>query len=66
MARTLPGGGGESGWRPCLAYDRAGLEAVAHLLVRPDAPALLQQVATGVREDAQVLLQDGAPSRATS
>jgi carbamoylphosphate synthase large subunit len=56
--RALPGGGGET-VAPMLAYDRAGLEAVAHRLVRPDAPALLQQVATGVRETHKFLLQDG-------
>ena len=56
--RALPGGGGET-VAPMLAYDRAGLEAVAHHLVRPAAPALLQQVATGVRETHKFLLQDG-------
>jgi hypothetical protein len=42
-----------------LAHYRAGLEKVAHQLVRPDAPALLQQVATGVRETHKFVLQDG-------
>ena len=56
--RALPGGGGET-VAPMLAYDRAGLEKVAHRLVRPDAPALLQQVATGVRETHKFVLQDG-------
>ena len=42
-----------------LAYDRAGLEKIARRLVRPDAPALLQQVATGVRETHKFLRQDG-------
>jgi carbamoyl-phosphate synthase large subunit len=56
--RALPGGGGET-VAPMLAYDRAGLAAVAHRLVRPDAPALLQQVATGERETHKFLLQDG-------
>ncbi len=42
-----------------LAYDRPGLEKIAHRLVRPDAPALLQQVATGVRETHKFLRQDG-------
>jgi carbamoyl-phosphate synthase large subunit len=56
--RALPGGGGET-VAPMLAYDRPGLETVAHRLVRPDAPALLQQVATGVRETHKFLLQDG-------
>jgi carbamoyl-phosphate synthase large subunit len=56
--RALPGGGGET-VAPMLAYDRAGLEAVAQRLVRPDAPALLQQVATGVRETHKLVLQDG-------
>ena len=56
--RALPGGGGET-VAPMLAYDRAGLEKVAHHLVRPDAPALLQQVATGVRETHKFVLQDG-------
>ena len=56
--RALPGGGGET-VAPMLAYDRAGLEAIAQRLVRPDAPALLQQVATGARETHKFLLQDG-------
>jgi carbamoylphosphate synthase large subunit len=56
--RALPGGGGET-VAPMLAYDRAGLQTVARRLVRPDAPALLQQVATGVRETHKFLLQDG-------
>jgi carbamoyl-phosphate synthase large subunit len=56
--RPLPGGGGET-VAPMLAYDRAGLEKVAHRLVRPEAPALLQQVATGVRETHKFVLQDG-------
>jgi carbamoyl-phosphate synthase large subunit len=56
--RALPGGGGET-VAPMLAYDRAGLEKVAHHLVRPGAPALLQQVATGVRETHKFVLQDG-------
>ena len=56
--RALPGGGGET-VAPMLAYDRAALEKVAHRLVRPDAPALLQQVATGVRETHKFVLQDG-------
>ncbi len=56
--RALPGGGGET-VAPMLAYDRAGLEAVARHLVRPGAPALLQQVATGVRETHKFLRQDG-------
>jgi biotin carboxylase len=56
--RTLPGGGGET-VAPMLAYDRAGLEAIAQRLVRPDAPALLQQVATGVRETHKLVRQDG-------
>ena len=56
--RALPGGGGET-VAPMLAYDRAGLEVVARRLVRPDAPALLQQVASGVRETHKFLLQDG-------
>ncbi|HET6171072.1 MAG TPA: ATP-grasp domain-containing protein [Gaiellales bacterium] len=56
--RALPGGGGET-VAPMLAYDRAGLEVVARRLVRADAPALLQQVATGVRETHKFLLQDG-------
>jgi biotin carboxylase len=56
--RALPGGGGET-VAPMLAYDRAALEKVAHHLVRPDAPALLQQVATGVRETHKFVLQDG-------
>lgn len=56
--RALPGGGGET-VAPMLAHDRAGLEAVAHRLVRLDAPALLQQVATGVRETHKLLRQDG-------
>ena len=42
-----------------LAYDRPGLEAVAQRLVRPDAPALLQQVAAGVRETHKLVIQDG-------
>ena len=42
-----------------LAYDRAGLEAIAQRLVRPEAPALLQQVATGVRETHKLVRQDG-------
>ena len=56
--RALPGGGGET-VAPMLAYDRAALEKVAHHLVRPDAPALLQQVASGVRETHKFVLQDG-------
>jgi hypothetical protein len=56
--RALPGGGGET-VAPMLAYDRDGLAKVAHRLVRPDAPALLQQVATGVRETHKFVLQDG-------
>ena len=56
--RALPGGGGET-VAPMLAYDRPGLERIAHRLVRPDAPALLQQVATGVRETHKLLRQDG-------
>ena len=56
--RPLPGGGGET-VAPMLAYDRAGLEKVARRLVRPEAPALLQQVATGVRETHKFVLQDG-------
>jgi carbamoylphosphate synthase large subunit len=55
--RALPGGGGET-VAPMLAYDRSGLEAVARRLVRPDAPALLQEVATGVRETHKFLRQD--------
>ncbi len=55
--RALPGGGGET-VAPMLAYDRSGLEAVALRLVRPDAPALLQEVATGVRETHKFLRQD--------
>ena len=54
----LPGGGGET-VAPMLAYDRPGLEAVAQRLVRPDAPALLQQVAAGVRETHKLVIQDG-------
>ena len=56
--QPLPGGGGET-VAPMLAYDRAGLEKIAHRLVRPGAPALLQQVATGVRETHKLLRQDG-------
>jgi ATP-grasp in the biosynthetic pathway with Ter operon len=56
--RPLPGGGGET-VAPMLAYDRAGLEKVARRLVRPEAPALLQQVATGVRETHKFVLQEG-------
>jgi carbamoyl-phosphate synthase large subunit len=56
--RPLPGGGGET-VAPMLAYDRAGLEKVARRLVRPAAPALLQQVATGLRETHKFVLQDG-------
>jgi hypothetical protein len=56
--RALPGGGGET-VAPMLAYDRAGLEKVARHLVRPGAPALLQQVASGVRETHKFVLQDG-------
>jgi carbamoyl-phosphate synthase large subunit len=56
--RPLPGGGGET-VAPMLAYDRAGLEAIAQRLVRPDAPALVQQVATGVRETHKLVRQDG-------
>ena len=56
--RALPGGGGET-VAPMLAYDRPGLEAVAQRLVRPDAPALLQQVAAGVRETHKLVIQDG-------
>jgi carbamoylphosphate synthase large subunit len=56
--RPLPGGGGET-VAPMLAYDRAGLERIARRLVRPAAPALLQQVATGVRETHKFVLQDG-------
>jgi carbamoyl-phosphate synthase large subunit len=56
--RPLPGGGGET-VAPMLAYDRAGLDKVARRLVRPEAPALLQQVATGVRETHKFVLQDG-------
>jgi predicted ATP-grasp superfamily ATP-dependent carboligase len=56
--RALPGGGGET-VAPMLAYDREGLEAIARHLVRPGAPALLQQVATGVRETHKFLRQDG-------
>jgi carbamoyl-phosphate synthase large subunit len=56
--RALPGGGGET-VAPMLAHDRPGLERIAHRLVRPDAPALLQQVATGVRETHKFLRQDG-------
>ena len=56
--RALPGGGGET-VAPMLAYDRAGLQKVAHHLVRPGAPALLQQVASGVRETHKFVLQDG-------
>ena len=54
--RALPGGGGET-VAPMLAYDRSGLEAIARRLVRPDAPALLQEVATGVRETHKFLRQ---------
>jgi carbamoylphosphate synthase large subunit len=56
--RALPGGGGET-VAPMLAHDRPGLQKIAHRLVRPDAPALLQQVATGVRETHKLLRQDG-------
>ncbi len=56
--RALPGGGGET-VAPMLAYDRPGLEAVAQRLVRPDGPALLQQVAAGVRETHKLVIQDG-------
>jgi carbamoyl-phosphate synthase large subunit len=56
--RALPGGGGET-VAPMLAYDRQALERIAHRLVRPGAPALLQEVATGVRETHKLLRQDG-------
>ena len=55
--QPLPGGGGET-VAPMLAYDRAGLEKIARRLVRPAAPALLQQLATGVRETHKLLRQD--------
>ena len=58
--RALPGGGGET-VAPMLAYDRAGLEQVTRRLLRPDAPALLQQVATGERETHKFVLLDGRP-----
>lgn len=56
--RPLAGGGGEA-VAPMLAPDRLALERICGRLVRPGAPALLQEVATGVRETHKFLRQDG-------